>query len=92
MGRLLKFMISAYLPRLAATRQSTCGTEGLSRMIRHFCDLCYRPINGLPAHLSLTRNGAPSSNLMLNVYSKEICKDCYRAIEDTVKSIRKEEK
>lgn len=29
---------------------------------------------------------------MLSVYSKEICVDCYRAIEDTVKSIRKEEK
>lgn len=61
-------------------------------MIKYFCDLCYRPIKGLPAHLSLTRNGAPSSDLLLSVYSKEICKDCYRAIEDTVKSIRKEEK
>ncbi len=61
-------------------------------MIRHFCDLCYRPIKGLPAHLSLTRNGAPSSDVLLSVYSKEICKDCYRAIKDAVKSITEEEK
>jgi hypothetical protein len=61
-------------------------------MIKHFCDLCYRPIKGLPAHLSLTRNGSPGSGVLLSVYSKEICKDCYRAIEDTVKSITKEKK
>lgn len=61
-------------------------------MIRHFCDLCYRPIKGLPAHLSLTRNGATDSDLLLSVYSKEICEDCYRAIKDAVKSITKEEK
>lgn len=61
-------------------------------MIKHFCDLCYRPIKGLPAHLSLTRNGAPGSDVLTSVYDKEICEDCYRAIKDAVKSITKEEK
>lgn len=61
-------------------------------MIRHFCDLCYRPIKGPSSHLSLSRDGAVGSSVLLSVYSKEICKDCYRAINDAVKSIRKEEK
>lgn len=61
-------------------------------MIRHFCDLCHREIKGEPVHFSLARKGAPGSGVLLTTYDKEICKDCYRAIEDTVKSIRKEEK
>lgn len=92
MGRLFKFMISAYLPRLAATRQSTCGTEGLSRMIRHFCDLCYREIKGRPAYYALVRPGGLGICDSLNPYSKEICEDCYRVIKDDVKSITKEDK
>lgn len=49
-------------------------------MIRHFCDLCYRPIKGPSSHLSLSRDGAVGSSVLLSVYSKEICKDCYQAI------------
>jgi hypothetical protein len=61
-------------------------------MIRHFCDLCYRQIKGQAAHYALVRPGGLGIFDSINQYDKEICEDCYRAIKDTVESIRKEEK